>query len=106
MHSPRAATVSKARADLDQGAYCPLVYARFVHWVCRVKVNSPSAMPLADLGVSPVKVLWWQQSLDCYNKIAANPPDSLYHTMLLDNQHDAFQRKVRNFSRSVFNPPD
>ena len=96
MHSPGAATVNKARAGLEQ------VYARFLRRICRVRFNTPSALLLTELGLSPLKVFWWQRTLDFFNKIAASPPDSLYHVILLDNHHDAFQRNVRNFSGSIF----
>ena len=59
-------------------------------------------MSLTELGLTSLKVFWWQQSLHFFNKIAATPPGSLIHTVLLDNHHDAFQRGVRKFTRSVF----
>ena len=58
-------------------------------------------MLLTKLGLSSLKVFWWQQTLHFFNKIAASPPDSLFHTVLLDNHHDAFQRGVRNFTKSI-----
>jgi len=58
-------------------------------------------MLLAELGLLPLQVFWWQQTLQFYNKLAASPRDSLFHVILLDNQHDAFQRGVKNFCSSV-----
>ena len=96
MHSPQAALANKARADLEQA------YAKFLRRICRVRSNTPSATLLTELGLTSLKVFWWQQTLHFFNKIAATPPDSLFHTILLDNHHDAFQRGVRNFTKSIF----
>ena len=72
MHSPQAALANKARADLEQ------TYAKFLRRVCGVRSNTPSAMLLTELGLTSLKVFWWQQTLHFFNKIAASPPDSLF----------------------------
>lgn len=67
-----------------------------------MRFNTPSAIFLAELGLSSLKVFWWQRTLEFFNKLAASPSDSLFHMILLDNLHDAFQRGTRNFCRSLF----
>ena len=95
MHSPHSAAANKARSDLEQ------VYARFLRHVCGVRFNTPSSMLLTELGLSALKVFWWQQTLQFFNKLAAAPRGSFFHTVLLDNQADA-ARGARNFCGSVF----
>lgn len=53
--------------------------------------------------MSPLQVFWWQQTLEFWNTIAASPVGSLFHTILLDNIHDAFhvRRGAKNFSSSI-----
>lgn len=47
-------------------------------------------------------MFWWRRTLQFFNELASSPPDSLYHIILLDNQRDAFQLRVNNFCRSIF----
>ena len=58
---------------------------------------------LEELALSPLQVFWWQQTLEFWNTIAARPVGSLFHTILLDNIHDAFhvRRGAKNFSSSI-----
>ena len=58
---------------------------------------------LEELALSPLQVFWWRQTLEFWNTIAASPADSLFHTILLDNIHDAFHvgRGAKNFYSSV-----
>ena len=51
----------------------------------------------------PLQVFWWQQTLEFWNTIAASPVGSLFHTILLDNIHDAFyvRHGAKNFSSSI-----
>jgi len=55
------------------------------------------------LGLSPLQVFWWRRTLEFWNRLAASPVGSLFHTILLDNLDDAFSvgRGARNFSGSV-----
>ncbi len=41
-------------------------------------------MLLTELGLLPLQVFWWQQTLKLYSKLAASPVDSLFHVILLD----------------------
>ena len=95
MHSPQSAAANRARSDLEQ------TYARFLRHVCGVRFNTPSSMLLTELGLTALKVFWWQQTLQFYNRLAATPHGSFFHTILLDNQADA-ARGARNFCGSVF----
>ena len=63
--------------------------------------HAPSAVLLEELALLPLQVLWWQQTLEFWNTIAASPVGS--HTVLLDNIHDAFHvgRGAKNFSSSI-----
>ncbi len=70
--------------------------------MCGVRYATPGAMLLTELGLLPLQVFWWQQTLEFYNKLAASPIDSLFHVILLDNLHDAFQCGVHNFCTSIF----
>ncbi|KAL3135773.1 hypothetical protein ABBQ32_007336 [Trebouxia sp. C0010 RCD-2024] len=48
MHSPTVALANKSRTDLQK------------------------------LGLLPLQVIWWQQTLQFYNKLATSPRDSLF----------------------------
>ena len=95
MHSPRVPLANKARTGLEQ------MYAQFLRCICAVRSNTPAAMLLTELGLSLSKVFWWKHTLEFFNKLAASPAESLFHLVLLDNQHDAFQRGVNNFCSSI-----
>jgi len=60
-------------------------------------------MLLEELGLSPLQVFWWRRTLEFWNRLAASPVGSLFHTILLDNLDDAFSvgRGARNFSGSM-----
>jgi len=94
-HSPTAALANQSGTDLQR------IYARRLRHICGVKFATPNAMLLAELGLLPLQVFWWQQTLQFYNKLATSPRDSLFHIILLDDQHDAFQRGVKNFCSSI-----
>ncbi len=96
MHSPSGAT-NRARTALQS------LYDRYLRHICGVKYATPSAMLLEELGLSPLQVFWWRRTLEFWNRLAASPVGSLFHTILLDNLDDAFSvgRGARNFSGSV-----
>ena len=48
-------------------------------------------------------MFWWEHTWEFFNKLAARPANSFFHLVLLDNQHDAFQRGVNNFCSFVAN---
>ena len=66
------------------------IYDRYLRHICGVKYATPSAMLLEELGLSPLQVVWWPRTLEFWNKIAASPVGSLFHTILLDILDDAF----------------
>ncbi len=96
MHSPSGAANS-ARTALQS------LYDRYLRHICGVKYATPSAMLLEELGLSPLQVFWWRRTLEFWNRLAASPVGSLFHTILLDNLDDAFSvgRGARNFSGSI-----
>ena len=77
------AQAKAARAALQS------IYDRFLRRICGVK-HAPSTVLLEELALSPLQVFWQQQTLEFWNTIAASPVGSLFHTILLDNIHDAF----------------
>lgn len=91
LHSPGVALANKARIGLER------MYAQFLRCICAVRSHTPGAILLTELGPSSLKVFWWKHTLEFFNKLAAIPAESLFHLVLLDNQHDAFQRGVNNF---------
>ena len=38
-------------------------------------------MLLTELGLLPLQVFWWQQTLEFYNKLAVSPINSLFHVI-------------------------
>jgi len=96
MHTPRG-EAQKARVALQS------IYNRYLRHICEVKYATPSAMLLEELGLSPLQVFWWRQTLEFWNKIASSPVGSLFHTILLDNLDDAFyvRNGAKNFSGSI-----
>ena len=88
MHSPTG-PAKVARADLQS------IYNKYFRRIWGVNRATPSAMSLEEL------VCWWQQTLKFWNTVAASPVDSLFHTILLDN--DAFHVGLgaKNFSSSI-----
>ena len=60
-------------------------------------------MLLKELGLSPLQVFWWRQTLKLWNQIASSPIGLLFHTILLDNLDDVFsvRNSAKNFSGSI-----
>ena len=76
MHTPRG-EAQKARVALQS------IYDRYLRHICGVKYATPSAMLLEELGLSPLQIFWWRRTLEFWNKIAASPVGSLFHTILI-----------------------
>ena len=85
MHSPRAAAANSARVDLQR------LYDCYLRTICGLLPSTPHKILLLELGLLPLQVLWWQQTLRIWNSLAAFPIGSFYHTVCLDNLTDAFQ---------------
>ncbi|DBA74355.1 TPA: hypothetical protein ACH3X1_011128 [Trebouxia sp. C0004] len=96
MHTPHG-EAQKARVTFQS------IYDRHLRHICGVKYATPNAMLLEELGLLPLQVFWWQQTLEFWNKIAASPVGSLSHTITLDNLDDAFSvgNGAKNFSCSI-----
>ena len=95
MHTPTG-EAKAARAALQS------ICDRFLRHICGVK-HAPSAVLLEELALSPLQVFWWQQTLEFWNTIAASPVGSIFHTIVIDNVHDAFHvgRGAKNFSSFI-----
>ena len=75
------------------------LYDYYFRTICGLLPLTPRRILLAELG--PLQVLWWQQTLQLWNSLAALPVGSLYHTACLDNLTDAFQGGTCNMASSV-----
>ena len=84
MHSPGVGAVGQARLALQQ------VYDFYLRVICGLNPSTPRDMLLKELGLLPLQVYWWQQTMQFWNRIAALPAGSLFHAVLLDNLFDAF----------------
>ena len=91
MHSPRVAMANAARSRL-QGPY---------RTTCRLIPSTASKLLLTELGLLPLRVFWWRQTLHFWNSLATLPVGSLYHTVCLDNLTDAFQGGACNMASSL-----
>ena len=95
MHSPRVAAVNYARSDLQR------LYDYYLRTICDLLPSTPRKMLLAELGVLPLQVFWWRQTLQFWNSLAALPASSFYHTVCLDNLADAFGGGACNMASSL-----
>ncbi len=95
MHSPRVAAANRARLDLQR------LYDYYLRTICGLLPSTPRRMLLVELGLLPLQVLWWRQTLRFWNGLAALPVGSFYHTVCLDNLTDAFQGGACNMASSV-----
>ena len=95
MHSPRVAAANHAPSKLHRlHDYC-------LRTVCDLLPSTPRKMLLGELGLLPLQVVWWQQTLQFWNSLAALPVDSFYHTVCLDNLADAFGGGACNTASSL-----
>ena len=53
--------------------------------LCRLSPSTPRTLLLTELGLLPLQVFWWRQTLQFWNSLAVLPAGSLYHTVCLDN---------------------
>ena len=95
MHSPRVAAANDARAALQR------LNDYYLRTICRLLPSTPRKLLLAELGLLPLQVFWWRQTLQFWNSLAGLPIGSLYHTVCLDNLTDAFQGGACNMASSL-----
>ena len=95
MHSPRVAAANDARAALQR------LNDYYLRTICRLLPSTPRKLLLAELGLLPLQVFWWRQTLQFWNSLAGLPVGSLYHTVCLDNLTDAFQGGACNMASSL-----
>ena len=61
MHSPRVAAVNYARSDLQR------LYDYYLRTICDLLPSTPRKMLLAELGLLPLQVFWWRQTMPDYS---------------------------------------
>lgn len=54
-------STNAARTGMEQ------TYTKFLRHICAVRFNTPSVMLLTELGLSSLKVFWWQHTLGVSN---------------------------------------
>ena len=79
MHGPRVAAANDARAALQR------LNGYHLRTICRLLPSIPRKLSLTELGLLPLQVFWWRQTLQFWNSLAGLPVGSLYHTVCLDN---------------------
>ena len=79
MHSPHAAVANNARAALQR------LYDYCLRTICRLLPSTPRRPLLTELGLLPLQVICWRQTLQFWNSLAVLPVGSLYHTVCLDS---------------------
>ena len=89
------ATANRARSDLQ------CLYDYYLRTICDLLPSTPRKMLLAELGLLPLQVFWWRQTLHFWNSLAALPVGSLYHTVCLDNLTDAFGGSACSMASSL-----
>ena len=57
MHSPRAAVANDARAALQR------LYDYYLRTICHLLPSTPRRLLLTELGLLPLQVFWWRQTL-------------------------------------------
>ena len=63
MHSPRVAAANCARLDLQR------LYDYYLRTICGLLPSTPRRMLLAELGLLPLQVLWWRQTLQFWEQL-------------------------------------
>jgi len=94
MHSP-SGVAQHTREALQR------CYDRYLGQITGVRKSTPSRLLLIELGLRPLQLFWWRQTLRFWNQLATSPVGSMYHTVLLDNVWDASVRGVHNVASSV-----
>ena len=94
-HSPRAAVANDARAALR-------LYDYYLRTICPLLPSTPRKLLLTELGLLPLQVFWWRQTLRFWDSLAVLPVGSLYRTVCLDSLTDAFQGGACNMASSLF----
>lgn len=67
MHSPRVAVANDARSQLQH------LYDHYLRTICRLAPSTPSQLLLTKLGLLPLQVFWWRQTLHFWNSFGYSP---------------------------------
>ena len=95
MHGPRVDAANDDRAALQQ------LNDYYLRTICRLVPSTPRKLLLTELGLLPLQMFWWGQTLQFCNGLAGLPIGSLYHTVCLDSLTDAFQEGACNMANSL-----
>ena len=79
----------------------PSITDYYLRTICRLLPSTPRRLALTELGLLPLQVFWWRQTLQFWNNLAGFPVGSLYHTACLDSLADAFQGGACNMASSL-----
>ena len=103
MHSPRD-RVAAAKLN-DVHAALQRLNDYYLRTICQLLPSTPRKLLLTELGLLPLQVCWWRQTLQFWNSLAGLPVGSLYHTVCLPNKLDnlanAFQGGACNMASSL-----
>ena len=58
-----------------------VIYDYYLRTFCRLSPSTPCRLLLTELGLLPLQVFWWRQTLQFWNSWAVVPVGSLYHTV-------------------------
>ena len=86
------AVANDARAALQR------LYDYYLRTICRLLAFTPRKLPQTELGLLPLQVFWWRQTLQFWNDVAVLPVGSLYHTVCLDSLTNDFQGGACNMA--------
>ena len=90
-----------AKSCINAHAALQRLYDYYLRTICRLLPSTPRRLLLTDLGLLPLQVFWWCQTLQFWNSLAVLPVGSLYHTVCLDSLTDAFQGGACNMASSL-----
>ena len=90
------AAADDARAALQRLNDC------YLKTICRLLPSTPRKLLPTELGLLPLQVCWWRQTLQFWNSLVGLPVGPLlYHAVCLDNFADAFQGGACNMASSL-----
>ena len=95
MHSPRVAAANYARLELQR--LCDY----YLRITCDLLPSTIHKMLLAELGLLPLQVFWWRQTLKFWNSLAALPVGSFCHAVCLNNLTDVSRGGACDLSSSL-----
>ena len=83
------------------GAALQRLHDYYLRTICHLLPSTPRKLLLTELGLLPLQVIWWRQTLQFWNSLAVVPVGSLYHTVCLYSLTEAFQGGAFNMASSL-----